>query len=311
MINNGDFVDIMNFYDQYEVVYQSKNDDDKQFIEDPHKCICRFCGGTSPDVSFKHKAHAIPEFLGNRRVLSKNECDLCNDYFSSSCEDHLAKYLGITRTLGQMKGKNGVPSYKATNQLSRIDVTTSGIIIKDNEHDGIASIDTSTNSLVVKGECQPYRPLSVYKAFVKMALSVLPYSFLNAFTDVVKWIRTEPEATQTLLIKPCLLVQKFIPGHNPINRISFLLLKRKNTAARIPYMQFVLATGNYLFQIVVPCPAQDKTLHDKQITLVSFPTPFDMAEYEFGPIKTQLIDLSDCDLKRDDQRIVTMQFDSY
>jgi len=210
-----------------------------------------------------------------------------------------------------MKGKNGVPSYKATNQLSRIDVTTSGIIIKDNEHDGIASIDTSTNSLVVKGECQPYRPLSVYKAFVKMALSVLPYSFLKDFTDVVKWIRTEPEDTQTLLIKPCLLVQKFIPGPNPINRISFLLLKRKNTAAMIPYMQFVLATGNYQFQIVVPCPAQDKTLHDKQITLVSFPTPFDMAEYEFGPIKTQLIDLSDCDLKRDDQRIVTMQFDSY
>jgi hypothetical protein len=42
---------------------------------------CRFCGKSNPEVSFKKKAHLIPEFLGNKMLLSDFECDSCNYEF--------------------------------------------------------------------------------------------------------------------------------------------------------------------------------------------------------------------------------------
>jgi hypothetical protein len=48
------------------------------------------------------EAHAFPEFIGNRELISNYECDICNERFSRTIEDHLAKYTlqaGCTRRL--------------------------------------------------------------------------------------------------------------------------------------------------------------------------------------------------------------------
>lgn len=36
---------------------------------------CRFCGRGRESVTFKKKAHAIPEFLGNHQLILHSECD--------------------------------------------------------------------------------------------------------------------------------------------------------------------------------------------------------------------------------------------
>ena len=74
---------------------------------------CRFCGKSKPEVSFRNTAHAIPEFLGNKSLISMNECDICNEFFANEYEDHLAKWFGPARSLCQMRGKKGTPKYKS------------------------------------------------------------------------------------------------------------------------------------------------------------------------------------------------------
>src|SRR5688572_26703689 len=53
--------------------------------------VCRYCGETRAAL-FRKKAHTFPEFLGNRRVFSRDECDACNQLFSAY-ETELAAYL--------------------------------------------------------------------------------------------------------------------------------------------------------------------------------------------------------------------------
>lgn len=44
---------------------------------------CRFCDGTPPKRTFKKRAHAVSELLGNKVMMSLYECDDCNERFSA------------------------------------------------------------------------------------------------------------------------------------------------------------------------------------------------------------------------------------
>src|ERR1700736_389326 len=51
---------------------------------------CRFCSGQPPERTFRKRAHAVSELLGNKVLRSLYECDACNERFSTF-EDDLAK----------------------------------------------------------------------------------------------------------------------------------------------------------------------------------------------------------------------------
>src|ERR1700751_771318 len=80
---------------------------------DKNSNLCRFCGRGKPDVKFKKVAHAVSEFLGNKVLISRNECDACNQYLADHGEDDFSKWLGPLRSASGMKGKHGRPIYKA------------------------------------------------------------------------------------------------------------------------------------------------------------------------------------------------------
>ena len=84
----------------------------EEYIPTNQPFVCRFCGKTKPETTFKKKAHAIPESLGNKFLKSKNECDICNTKFGHEFEDHLAKFLLPYRALMGINGKKGVVTYK-------------------------------------------------------------------------------------------------------------------------------------------------------------------------------------------------------
>ena len=107
----------VNFYDQnYRVVFDSSLRKARPLKladpEDEKGRICRFCGKGKPEVAFKSVAHAVPEFLGNKSLVSQNECDTCNQLLAMKYEDDLAKWFGPMRTVSQIRGKSGVPTYK-------------------------------------------------------------------------------------------------------------------------------------------------------------------------------------------------------
>ena len=77
------------------------------------KRICRFCntvnGGTNPFgsvVTFRKRSHAYSEALGNKHMISKDECDACNQRFSVGCELSLINLLSPFRSIHGLKGKH-------------------------------------------------------------------------------------------------------------------------------------------------------------------------------------------------------------
>lgn len=299
------------FYGRYEIVGKIAYPKSNETLVDPIRHKCRFCKQEQPAVKFKHRSHAIPELLGNKRIFAEYECDQCNDYFSSALEDHLGKFLGIGRTLTQMKGKRGIPTYNPKENGGRIDITDTEVLIKDWGSDRIATIDSDDKSMIVKGICQPYIPLSVYKCFVKIALSVMPYDLIDTFKGAIKWVRYGLSNGETHLVKPCYLIQKFMPGWKPIEGVSTILLRRKQLKDRVPYMFFVMAAGNYQFQITVPCPAMDYHLLGSKVSMPPFPTPIELSKRPSEHIGTELFDLSSNVLLKNDPCYIKMKFDGF
>ena len=146
---------------------------------------CRFCGQGSPQVGFRELAHALPEFLGNRSIVSLNECDECNDYFGRGCEDNLSKFTMLLRTLAAIQRKKGPKStFKSNDESLRIDASGHKVGMRVPAPD-------SVDDLMVDGELpdsfrllgdtrsQPYVPIQAAMALVKIACSVCPKQELD------------------------------------------------------------------------------------------------------------------------------------
>jgi hypothetical protein len=72
---------------------------------------------------FRTIAHALPEFIGNKSLIAYDECDGCNEFFSETIEDSLAKMLFPLRTLLLIGGKTGIPTQKANEGGFRMSTT--------------------------------------------------------------------------------------------------------------------------------------------------------------------------------------------
>jgi hypothetical protein len=57
--------------------------------EKPFKC--RFCDGEPPARTFKMRAHALPELLGNNLIRTRYECDDCNRRFAAFDDEWLER----------------------------------------------------------------------------------------------------------------------------------------------------------------------------------------------------------------------------
>ena len=103
--------------------------------------ICSFCGRIGPEANFRKEAHAILELTGNGTLLSRYECDDCNERFAAF-EDDLGKMTLLERVAGQVLGKRGVLSAKTVQKGSRIDMSASGLQVRQIEGDPIVNIST-------------------------------------------------------------------------------------------------------------------------------------------------------------------------
>lgn len=233
--------------------------------------VCRFCSRSAPGVKFRKEAHAIPELAGNGTLLSYFECDECNQRFSAF-EDDLGKLTLVERVAGQVLGKRGVPSAKTKQKLSRIDLGPKGFDIKSHEGDPIAEIDHEAKTLTISVSPQPYRPLGVFKALVKVALTLMDEQDVLKVSQSLRWLRAADVTTDQIddgTRYTC--IRTFTPGPAPFASTRAVLLRRKEADTLGPAFIFLLAFGNISFQIIVPAPDEDKSLIGKQIVLRSVP----------------------------------------
>lgn len=79
---------------------------------DKSKRVCRYCNKKSPEVSFKKVAHSISEALGNKKIITNDECDACNEKFGEGIENDLILYLNLYRVFLELEGRMGFLSLK-------------------------------------------------------------------------------------------------------------------------------------------------------------------------------------------------------
>lgn len=224
---------------------------EKQYLGDKGSKICRFCGRTIPDVRFEDDAHAIPQFLGNNRLFSYHECDVCNHEFGEKIEDDFSKFLGFYRTVSQMPGKNKVPSFKSKD--TRIDVTNK--IFLQTSIKG--KIDPVAGEITISEPTDSFTPLGVVKCLVKMALTLMPDSEIEYFEDTIKWVK-EKEYIPRGSFNIC---EGFASGLPLQDIFNYILLRKEGALnTNIPYAIYVVQFSNYVYQTYLPFCKRDQDI---------------------------------------------------
>jgi len=241
---------------------------------------CRFCGKSKPEVSFRNTAHAIPECLGNKSLISMNECDICNEFFADEYEDHLAKWFGPMRSLCQMRGKEGIPKYKSKdftaergNKGMELFINSDSSIINSIK-EGVPR----TFKIPVPMKTDPYIPIRAAKAFIKSAISILPKELLCECENTILWLLGKA----TVNVDKFPVLYAFTPGLNPYKNGIVMICRRKSPNEEIPSLWFIIGITNFLFQIMIPfCKSDSWMAYGKENTfeITKFPTLFPK-EYE-------------------------------
>lgn len=263
---------------------------------------CRFCGKSSPEVTFRLDAHAIPESIGNRTLLSHYECDTCNKFFGDGIENDLGNWSKPMRTLQRIRGKRGVPTLKSEASGWRIECDASGQF--NVNHDVISDVFTvfeSEKRINFKLKRDPHTPIAVLKAFVKIGLSLMPDEEMPSFSDALAWIRNPHHGEEFELLAP--VSHAFCAGPAPSGWLSAAVLRRKSTSGNVPYAFLILEYANEMFQVMLPCPAHDSGLAGGSLPL------FPATPVNHWPVAYETVDLSGTDLVTDEVVSVDMTFE--
>lgn len=250
---------------------------------DPAAQRCRFCErGPSDTVTFRLKAHAGPELLGSKTIRTKNECDPCNRRFGSGIETHLGNRLDFLRSVTQVKGKGGAPSYENPSGTMRIThpggkqsfyLTDKSLFDKAvAAGDAPFSFELPTDALSEK-----HVPVEAFKALVKIACSVCPREELAERRLAIRWIMTgDRPYTSNLLV-----LRSFTSGPRDAFASRVVLLRRKQPGPE-PYLWCMLQVLNHGFQFFVPfCPADAHLFKGGRVIIPA--CPYRPAEVPFAP----------------------------
>jgi len=176
------FGDILGNYDILAFNGESRaniGESDKSAVE------CRFCGNDASRVTFKKKAHAISEALGNKGIVCNEECDTCNERFGKGIETDLIAFLSLYRGFFGIKGKgSGTPKLKGKNFSVR----------KDESGEVNFSIIGEDGAFPSRVEAHTYDKVSqqnIYRALCKYVISVVPSEHLPVLNKCVEWINED------------------------------------------------------------------------------------------------------------------------
>mgnify|MGYP003953006305 CR=1 FL=1 len=231
--------------------YQIKTlrSDVRTFIGESNKInrICRFCSRSLDEgASFSHRAHAIPESLGNKSLFVNEECDDCNKFFGDNIEPALIEYLDIPRVFFGVRGKGGLKKIKRGSTTIE---HTGGVVLVQPE-----TIDKSTESQITLdlGAQKSHPSVNIYKALCKLTLSTVDSSIVPNLEETIKWIKSTRKL-ETSLPKVAVLVN---PNHCQ-DRPSLTNYVRLDNEVSTPHVVSLLRVFNFFIVYVVPFSDSD------------------------------------------------------
>lgn len=239
--------------EKYEVLRQVAAATSNRRVNIGSKGKCRFCGKSNPDL-FRTIAHTFPQSLGNKWVISLDECDACNQLFSAY-DDSLATAVSAISTLGGVRGKE--------NKIRQTGRTAGNEILRRSEQSGkpnismiakgydfreIINVDPESNVLLLKAPLPPvrFRPRFAYKALAKMGVALLPDSELGHYRKLRKWLLDKEDVESFTYLEVGLSFSSL--GHSP-DLVAGTLLRRMDPKAPIPHIIFLFSAGSVCFQL--------------------------------------------------------------
>lgn len=268
---------------------------------------CRFCGNTSPDVSFRKIAHAVPESLGNKTLTTYYECDTCNGTFGTGIENDLGNWSKPIRTLAQIRGKSGVPTLKSEKDGWRIEYDQSLLNVTAYEDNPPVEVDLASKEAVFTLTRDAYTPVSVLKAFMKIDLTLLPEEEIPHFAHLMAWVRSADYTRTFADAVP--LFYTFQPGPMPNDIVKVAMLRRKPEVVDQPYRHLVIAYGNETLQVHLPSQTFDEHLNGTSWTSYHYHFPDHPEPSLYGSPKMGTLNLSGKQVVRNDVVRLTLHFE--
>ncbi len=251
--------------------------------------ICRFCGRDRESATFKHKAHAIPEFLGNHALILNSECDDCNAHFGSSVEPHLEKYTRPFRTINGITNKaRKTPKYRdSLIELLHMDRHTRNLTVKLSADDAM-TFNEDEKSVAWSMDRELFIPYLAHKSLCKIAMSIVSERYLPLFSPTINWLNPMSEAG--LHVSPTPVIEATMPGAQYTDCIYRLYFRNTNT---FPHCLFWIAFGSYSLLTFIPTVLDRKpgTAMVSEVPFVEDQRTPEQIE-EFGPLTHEERDFS-------------------
>jgi hypothetical protein len=223
---------------------------------------CRFCGRSYPDAKFKNDAHLIPELLGNKLLFSDVECSDCNHLFKLYDSD-LANYMGIFRTLTGIKGKGKVPTFTSADQQIKVRHQEhlgnhKTIISREDVNNQAIKMDIEKGIMSIKYPDNPFIPKQVYKAILKVALSLFTDTVIaSSYQRAIGFLMGKIDMTGCIL-------RGFKFPHTVRFKPYVLLFEKKDPKANLHTHVMLLYAQNFIFQLPIPLHSNDVCMFDGQ-----------------------------------------------
>lgn len=224
------------------------------------KRICRFCGLKMPETTFKNKSHSISEALGNKNIITNDECDVCNGKFGMGIELDLINLLDFFRAYYGIQGKGGKKSFVSSDfEISKNDSTASLKVLDEN-----VVLEDKNNIRIQLKHPQKINLQNVYRALIKYALSVLDSSCLHNFQETIKWVKSECSCNELPWVTILVTNQK----SNSFPIINVFV--RKSDTKELPYSFMTLEIDGLEVIALLPLSSKDDCAFDNDVDFKRF-----------------------------------------
>lgn len=220
---------------------------------------CRFCGEKAPTVSYEKDAHTISEGLGNKSIITNDECDKCNEDMGREIEQDLMTYLSPMRTFMSLRGKRGLVKIKDESfALYEDSPGQIHIDLFEQDEPELKHWEFEQNGDDFKWTFthpQMLNPQDVYRAVIKYVIGVMEDAELPHFQETITWVRKMRTATD--LPRLC-----FYLDNNPKSeeKPCITVFFRKNEDKSLPYCFVELqVSGVVIFGVIPFCDQDDRT----------------------------------------------------
>jgi hypothetical protein len=254
----------------------------KKQLKHPKKRSCRFCNHSFPNVKFSKTAHLFPELLGNKLLFSDFECDSCNKKFGVY-ENELAHFLGLERAINGVRVKEKTPKFKSADGLIKVETAisdSSQVAIVSREKTGNEAItyNKEDDKIEISFRKPAYSPNKVYKALLKIALSLLPQNEIaNDYKIALDYLM----GRNPNKLNGCFISGYRLPiGYNfPIHSFIF---KKRDSKFQVPTHVMALYYQSTVLAIPIPLNRSDFSFLGKEIEMPLYPPLFSQLTYTKG-----------------------------